>query len=170
MVAQAAVSYVPKGEQKPTLGTIKIEADTSVALQERLVKFSTLKITEANFQTLSKDQTREITSEIEKTIPDQERMIALDRGLAQVNASLITPRNVEGLKADPPQIFLSMKPAILLSFDGDPIWSPIKDNELRFAVNTNWDVFQYGPTNTYYLRDDTSWLKATNLKGPWTFS
>jgi hypothetical protein len=56
----------------------------------------------------------------------------------------------------------------MLSFDGDPIWSPIKDNDLKFAVNTNWDLFQYPPTNTYYLRDDASWLKATNLNGPWT--
>src|SRR5213593_595865 len=59
MVALAAVSYVPKGEQKPTLGTIKIEADTSVSLEQRLVKFATLKITETNFQALTKDQTRE---------------------------------------------------------------------------------------------------------------
>src|SRR6267378_3885037 len=82
MLALAAVSYVTKGETKPTLGTIKIEADTSVALEQRLVKFSTLKITEANFQTLSKEQAREIVSEIEKTIPPDERMIALDRVLA----------------------------------------------------------------------------------------
>ena len=47
MVALSAVSYVPKDEQKPALGTIKIEADTSVALEQRLVKFQTLKITEA---------------------------------------------------------------------------------------------------------------------------
>src|SRR6187551_1380000 len=87
MIALAAVSYVPKGEEKPTLGTITIEADTSVALQERLVKFSTLKISEANFQTLSKEQTREITTEIEKTIPDQERVIGLDRVLSQVSNS-----------------------------------------------------------------------------------
>lgn len=168
MVARAAVSYVPKGEEKPTLGTITIEADTSVALHERLVKFSTLKISEANFQTLSKEQTREITTEIEKTIPDQERVIGLDRVLSQVSNSQIIPKNVEGLKADPPLIFLSKTPAILLAVDGDPIWSPIKDNELQYAVNTNWDLFQHEATKTYYLRDDASWLKATDLKGPWT--
>jgi hypothetical protein len=168
LVALAAVSYVAKGETKPTLGTIRIEADTSVALEQRLVKFSTLKITEANFQTLSKEQAREIVSEIEKTIPPEERMIALDRVLAQLDKSVITPKNVEGLKADPPKIFLSRTPAILLSFDGDPIWSPIKENELKFAVNTNWDVFQHQPTGIYYLRNDTSWLMSTDLKGPWT--
>ncbi len=168
MVALAAVSYLTKGADKPALGTIKIESDTSVSLEQRLVKFSTLKITEANFQTLSKDQTREIVTALEKTIPDEDRMISLDRVVVQIDKSLIVPKNVEGLKADPPIIYLSRTPAILIGFDGEPIWSPIKDNELKFAVNTNWDVFQHGPTGIYYLRADTTWLMATDLKGPWT--
>lgn len=168
MVAMAAVSYVKKDEQKPELGTIKLEAETSVALAERLVKFSTIKITETNFQTLSKEQTQEIVTEIDKAIPDDDRTIGLDRVLAQVDKSQITPKNVDGLKSDPPQIFMSRTPAILVSFDGEPIWSPIKDNELKFAVNTNWDFFQYPPTRTYYLRNDATWLKAPALGGPWT--
>src|SRR6201988_1943259 len=170
MVALAAVSYVAKGEKKPTLGTIKIEADTLVSLEKRLVKFSTLKITESNFQTLSKEQTREIVSEIEKTIPDEDRVIDLNRVLVQVDKSQIIPKNVDGLKSDPPTIFLSRTPAILLSFDGDPIWSPIKENELKFAVNTNWDLFQHGPTSLYYLRNGDTWLRATDLKGPWSYA
>jgi len=168
LVARAAVSYIKKDEQKPAMGTIKLEADTSVALAERLVKFSTIKITETNFPTLSKEQTQEIVTEIDKAIPDDDRTIGLDRVLAQVDKSQIIPKNVEGLKSDPPQIFMSRTPAILVSFDGEPIWSPIKDNDLKFAVNTNWDFFQYPATNTYYLRNDATWLKATAIGGPWT--
>ena len=37
-VALAAVSYVAKGEQKPALGTIKIETETQVSLEQRLVE------------------------------------------------------------------------------------------------------------------------------------
>lgn len=168
LVAMTAVSYVAKGEQKPAMGTIKLEADTSVALTDRLVKFSTIKITETNFKTLSKEQTQEIVSQIEKNLPEEGRVIALDRVLAQIDKSLISARNVAGLKSDPPQIFSSRTPAILVSFDGEPIWSPIKDNDLKFAVNTNWDFFQHPPTNTYYLRDDATWLKAAAIGGPWT--
>ncbi len=168
LVAFAAVSYVAKGEAKPTMGTLKIEADTETSLEKRLVKFSILKITEANFQSLSKDQTREITTEIEKAIPQEDRIIDLDRVLAYVDKSQIQPKNVEGLKSDPPRIFLSRTPAVLVAFDGEPIWSPIKDNELKFAVNTNWDVFQHPPTGLYYLRAESSWLMSTDLKGPWS--
>jgi uncharacterized membrane protein YgcG len=159
---------VAKGEQKPALGTIKFEADTLVSVEQRLVKFSSLKITEANFQTLSKDQSREIVTELEKGLPEEDRIISLDRVLVQVDKSQILPKNVEGLKSDPPKIFLSRTPAILVNFDGEPIWSPIKDNELKFAVNTNWDVFQHGPTSIYYLRNEGSWLRATDVKGPWS--
>ena len=111
---------------------------------------------------------REIVAEITKAIPDEDRVIALDRVLAIVDKSTIVPKNVDGIKADPPTIFFSKTPAVLVNFDGEPIWSPIKENDLKFAVNTNWDLFQHEPTKTYYLRNDTSWLKTADLaKGPW---
>jgi len=160
MVAYAAASYLPNGRTKRELGTLKVEADTQVALTERLVKFSVLKITETNFPSLPKEQTQELIAEIDKAIPDEDRMIALDRVLTQVDKSQIIPKNVEGIKGDPPKIFFSKTPAILLAFDGDPIWSPIKENELKFAVNTNWDLFQHGPTGLYYLRNDRTLLPA----------
>jgi hypothetical protein len=168
LLAFAAVSHVAKGEQKPALGTIKFETNTEVSLEQRLVKFSKIKIIETNFQTLSKEQTQEIVSEIEKNIPEEDRVIALDRVLAYVDKSTINPKNVVGLKSDPPRIILTQTPSLLVSFDGQPIWSPIKDNELKFAVNTNWDIFQHQPTGLYYLRYDTGWLKATDLQGYWS--
>ena len=116
-----------------------------VASTERLVSFQKMKIVEANFQTLPKEQVRESSTEIDKAIPDDERVIALDRVLANLDKSQIVPKNVEGVKADPPAIFFSKTPAVIVNLDGEPIWSPIKENDLKFAVNTNWDLFQHAP-------------------------
>ena len=146
MVAYSAVSYEPKGAPKPALGSLKIEADTKVSVSERLVSFKDIQITESNFPTLPKEQMREVVAEIDRTIPDEERVIALDRVLASVDRSQIIPKDVPGVKADPPTIFFSQTPAVLVNIDGEPIWSPIKENDLKFAVNTNWDLFQHGPT------------------------
>ncbi|HXY42426.1 MAG TPA: hypothetical protein VEQ10_22310, partial [Vicinamibacteria bacterium] len=168
MVAYTAVSYEPKGAEKPALGTLKIESDTKVAVSDRLVNFAPLKITESNFPSLAKEHVQEVVAEVVKTIPQNDRVIALDRVLASVDRSQILPKNVEGVKADPPTIFYSTRPAVLVNVDGDPIWSPIKENDLKFAVNTNWDLFQHGPTQTLYLRNESSWLKAAKLEGPWT--
>jgi hypothetical protein len=167
MVAYAAASYLPEGAKRPELGTLKVEADTEVSLEERLVRFSVLKITETNFQTLPKAQTQELVDEIDKAIPPEDRFFALDRVLAQVDKSRIVPKNVPGIKADPPRIFTSRTPAILLNVDGYSIWSPIKENDLKFAVNTNWDLFLHGPTGVYYLRDGDAWLKASSVSGQW---
>ena len=151
-MAFSAVSYRDKAaNSKPALGTIKLEADTQVALADRLVNFQNMKIVETNFPDLPKEQVREIVAEVDKAIPDDDKVIALDRVLVNLDKSQIVVKDVEGVKADPPTIFFSKTPAVVVNFDGEPIWSPIMDNDLKFAVNTNWDFFQHEPTNTYYL-------------------
>ncbi|HET9567816.1 MAG TPA: hypothetical protein VFP16_05575 [Vicinamibacterales bacterium] len=168
MLAYAAVSYLMKGATRPELGTVTLEADTDVALDERLVKFTNIRVTESSFPKLSREQVRDITDTIVGGIPDAERVIALDRVMAMVDKSQIRPSNVEGVKSDPPTIFYSTSPAVLVNIDGDAIWSPIPSNDLKYAVNTNWDLFEHEPTKTYFLRHEKVWLKASTLKGPWT--
>lgn len=167
VVGFAAISYTPKGAASAALGTVKLESDTSVALDERLVSFTDLKIAEPNFPTLSREQLKIALDELLATVTRDERVIALDRVLANIDTSQIIPKNVDGVKADPPTIFFSKSPAVLVNIDGDPIWAPIAQNDLSSAVNTNWDLFQHGPTKTFYLRNERVWLKATDVKGPW---
>jgi hypothetical protein len=169
MVAFAALSYSPAdGKTKPTLGTITLEADTRVSIAERLVSFADLKVSTANIPNLDKDRLRETVEEITESIPREERVIALDRVLAAVDKSTIIPKNTPGLKNDPPVIFFSSTPAVLVNIDGDVVWSPIDKNDLKFAINTNWDLFSHEPTKTFYLRDNQTWYKASDIKGPWT--
>jgi hypothetical protein len=168
MVAYAAGAYEAPGAARASMGTLKLEANTSVSMDDRLVKFSPVRVTETNFPSLSREQVQDLLATIETGIPDDERVIALDRVLAHLDQSQIVPRNREGVKADPPTIFYSTRSAILVNFDGPPIWSPIKDNELKFAVNTNWDVFQHEPSQSVYLRHERLWLKASDIKGPWS--
>ena len=166
IVLYAAMSYTPKGG-KQALGTARVESDTGVALDERLVNFGDLKITESNFPGMPADQVKTVVTEIASTVPLNERVIALDRVLANLDTSTIIPKNIEGVKADPPPIFFSSTPAVLLNIDGDPIWVSIPQNDLRFAANTNWELFEHGPTKTFYLRNGGIWLKASDVKGPW---
>jgi hypothetical protein len=169
MVALSAVAYEVARAEKPILGTVTFEAATSVAMDKRLVNFEGLKVTEMNFSSAKKEQTQDIAASLQATVNAKpERVIALDRVLANIDKSAIIPKNVEGVKADPPKIFYSSTKAILVSFDGDPIWSPIKDNDLKYVINTNWDVFQDSPSKTLYLRDGKNWYTAMQVDGPWT--
>jgi hypothetical protein len=164
MTLYAAVAYTPKNGKR-TLGTIKASTDTKVSTTERLVSYSSLKITDANFPDLDKNKVQEITMEIGGTLKDG--VIALDRVLSGLDKSQIIPKNVDGVKADPPEIFFSKKPALLVNLDGPPIWSPIMGTDLQYAINTNWDLFLHGPSKIYYLRDEQSWLRTSTLEGGW---
>ncbi len=62
------------------------------------------------------------------------------------------------LKADPPVIFSSPDPAVLLVVDGKPVLAPIEGTDLQFVVNTTWDVF-FSPSDAkYYLVTERGWL------------
>jgi hypothetical protein len=168
MVLYAAVSYTPKGAEKNAMGSLKLEANTSVAVSERLVNFTDVKIAESSFPTLSNDQQKELVGEILKIVPANGLVIGLDRVLARLDKSQLIPKNVADIKADPPPIFYSTTTAALVNIDSDPIWSPIMGNDLKFAVNTNWDLFQDTQGKMYYLRYNSSWLSAPDpVKGPW---
>ena len=137
IVAYSAVSHTAEGRRSGgARHRSSWKSDTSVAMDERLVSFSELKITESNFPTLPRDQLRTVVEEITAAVPLNERVIALDRVLANIDTSLIIPKNVDGVKADPPAIFFSATPAVLVNIDGEPIWAPIPQNDLTTPRST----------------------------------
>jgi hypothetical protein len=71
---------------------------------------------------------------------------------------------------NPPKIFTSRQPAILVMFFGNPKFKPvIKDKpNLLFALNSNWDIFFDAVSQKYFLLNRNSWLTAPKVAGPWT--
>jgi hypothetical protein len=114
----AAVAYTPSGATKPVLGTVTAEAQTKVSVSDRLVDFSVFTITDSNFPTLDKGQMQEIIAQITNAIPKHDRVIALDRVLAGIDKSQIIPKNNDHLKADPPIVFYSTRPAVVVNING----------------------------------------------------
>lgn len=169
MVAWAAISYQAPGKKEAALGTGKIAADTLVSVEDRLVRLQNLRFTEINFPSMPREEQQRLASALQGAMPDEDRVISLDRVLANIDKSQISGKSSGApLKADPPKIFQSTTPAVLLNIDGQPVWSPIKDVDLKFAANTNWDLFQSTDGKTFYLRNEVSWLTAPKVDGPWT--
>lgn len=67
--------------------------------------------------------------------------------------------------SEAPHIFVSKKPAVLLQFDGPPMWLPIAGSKLSFAVNTNWDMFYDNKSTFYYLLAGDVWLATHDPLG-----
>jgi hypothetical protein len=164
--AWSAVEFQAERQKSSDLGVIEILADTSVAMEERLVKLQNIRIKQVNFPTLEQGRAREIASTVTKKFPKDGLVIALDRILAAVDKSQIKAAGVS-VNQSPPPIFYSKRPALLVQFDGEPIMSPIKDSTLKFIVNTNWDVLQDPDEGKYYLRYEKSWWAFPELDKEW---
>ena len=90
--------------------------------------------------------------------------------LDRLIAYLPKPQSVQtvNLRNDPPFIFVSYTPAILLGVDGEPVLAEIPKTDLKFVVNTMWPLFFDKNNSQYYLLLNNIWLSAGDLHGPWS--
>jgi len=99
-------------------------------------------------------------------LPKDMTKVANDPKWAQMKKPILSP----SAKGKPPTIFYSTKPAEVILFQGQPNYANIPGTQLTVATNTDADLFVYNPTQTYYYLAAGRWFKASDLKGPWTYT
>ncbi len=166
---RAAITVGPKGSDQKTYGILRVRADTKVAFEERLVILTNRKIEELSFSNVDAAESQRLMSIVMAGMPHERPLaVSLDRLVAAMDPAKIDVRKVH-VSVTPPKIIHSDKPALLVIFMGKSRFKPVPDNDLMFAINTNWDVFLDPAANRYYLLDGHSWLTSVDLdKGPWT--
>jgi len=103
--------------------------------------------------------------------PGRAITLSLDRALAYLDANKHPEQKEIKVSLDPPKIFYSRKPAVLVMFiGGEPEFKPVETNktDLLFAFNTNWDLFFDTIGQRYYLLNGENWLSAQEVSGPWS--
>ena len=161
-----AVGITPGKDQEMSYGVIAVSAPTKVDHSTRLVLIDKPTV-EYRFPNASAEQAVTLEKIVKEIVPNRKEItVSLDRMLAYVDAGVGGQREVV-VNLDPPPIFYSSKPAVLVVFIGKPEFEPIKGTSLMAAVNTNWDIFFDGKS-AYYMRLDESWLQTADpVKGPW---
>ncbi len=165
--ARAAVEVTPAGEDEAVYGVAEFTADTDPNLELRVVAVENAAITATSFP-VPDEARRELLDQIVRSnVQSKTHYVPLDVMLSYIAPDAKLPEE-EGLSFEPPPIFYSSTPAILIITDGEPLLAPIPDTKLEYAVNTNWDLFRYREKE-WYLRHESRWLKNKNLSGEWKF-
>jgi hypothetical protein len=165
LVFRMAFSLTPKGG-KQVVGVVTIHAKTDVNVDARTVLLSNPSITDTHFPSLDATRAAQMDQLVRTFLPPNSSVvISLDRLVASVEKS--QPAATVPVRNDPPTIFVSMRPAMLVQVDGDPVTADIKDTKMQFIVNTNWPIFIDKSHSTYYLFTGKQWLTGPSLKGPW---
>ena len=165
LTAEVAFSLTAPGGQ-PTPGVASLTARTMADPDSRTVTIRDIGITSTRFPSLDPEAAKKMDLLFHQLFPSRVVTISLDRLMANIERSRSSERPV-AVNPDPPRIFVSYGPAILLLVDGEPVRAPIEKLKLEFVVNTNWDLFFDLSGKRYYLLNDRTWLSAAGLNGPW---
>jgi hypothetical protein len=164
--ARMALSYKSTPKANPIYGSVVLTANTDVDMPTKSIKLTNVRIDALKVSRLSTVERQDLQEEIQKMMPKDGLVISLDRATANYQRQAKSTQT-SMLQVKPPKIFISKKPAVLMILDGKPIWSPIKDNALEFALNTNWDLFKDKATGFYYVRYGKAWFTTSDLQSPW---
>lgn len=164
LTARAAVAVTPAGRHQPILGTVELTLATRTDEATGIVHLSDPKLLATHFPSLDTQRAQVLEEKIRAALPQMEtREVPLTAILLSLKQAPVAPVAVNN---DPPAIFNADRPASLVVFDGEPVLTPVGQTGLRFAVNTNWEVFV--DRSTWYLLNNGVWFSAPQASGPYT--
>ena len=151
-------------------GAAEIDAVTFVDQPNRLVGLYPMQC-DLRFPGASDSDAALLRAAVNQVRPmNQAITVSLDRVLACLNPSQAARQRPVDVSLAPPRIFYSAQPAILVMFLGTPQFKPVAPNQtgLLFALNSNWDVFYDTAGQQIYLLNQSNWLAAATVQGPWS--
>ena len=169
---KAAAVVQLKGYDQEYYGALDLEADTETDHESRTVLLKNFKVTDSIFPNIEKTLAGKCSKVVQAALPkDKTLLIALDRILAGLEGTKGKAKGVE-VNLDPPPIYTSENPAILVLFMGEPKFEEVENvSGLLYAVNTNWDILLEVGSSKYYLLNGENWLVTEDMmKGPWKAS
>jgi hypothetical protein len=166
LFARVAFSLTPAGG-KQVMGVANLQAGTLVDNATRTAFIRDIQVTAVRFPGLDAQAAAQMEQTFRQMVPSGGEPISVDRLMADLEETKNVAGTAVAVKNDPPQIFYSKAPAILLMVDGKPVLAPIEKTDLQYVVNTNWNVIFDKDKKNYYLAYDKGWLTAKEVQGPW---
>ncbi|SOE68343.1 hypothetical protein SAMN05446635_3282 [Burkholderia sp. OK233] len=156
LTGRMAISITPRGG-KPQVGVITLQMHTDVDIDSRNVLLSSPQITGTAFPGTDQATSQKLDQLVRKFLnPQASLTLSMDRLVASIDKKQAAP--AVAIKSDPPTIFASFGPAVLLFVDGDPVPAPIQNSDVTFVDNA---------AHQYYLFTGQSWMTSTDLKTGW---
>lgn len=153
---------------KQVVGAATMTGTTIVDNDRHMVVIQSIQVTRTFFPSLDPAKSAQMDQLLRSFVPPMVN-ISLERVVASIpKTQSVNTVNTVPLRNDPPFIFVSYSPAILLGVDGEPVLAEVRNTKLKFVVNTQWPLFFDTKSSQYYLLAGERWLSASDLHGPWS--
>src|SRR5262249_33438252 len=137
--ARMAFTITPTGGQAH-VGVVTVQLQSTVNMSDHTVLLSNPQITSVSFPSLDAATSAKRDQLMRPFLTPSPTMNFSGEGRAAGDKKS-SPPPLAQVKNDPPQIFVSIRPAILLQVNGDAATAPIANSSLKFVVNANWPLF-----------------------------
>ncbi|HZZ76423.1 MAG TPA: hypothetical protein VFE04_10870, partial [Puia sp.] len=157
-------------QQKEVVGVVYITSSTSVDTYTRMVTVFNMSVADVHFPSLDQTTAASMAQKVRAFFdPTRKVTVSMDRIVA-ATPKKETPQGVADLKNDPPTIYVSNSPAILLQLQGEAAITDANKGGIKYVFNANWPLFQDPKTSQYYLFDGQGWQTSQQLQGPWAYT
>src|SRR5579863_1226959 len=157
-------------QQKEVVGVVYITANTTVDTYTRMVSIFNISVSDVHFPSLDEATAAAMGQKVREFFdPTRTVTVSMDRIVAATPKKQ-TPAGASNIKNDPPTIYVSNNPAILLQLQGEAAVTDASKGGMKYVFNANWPLFQDPQTHLYFLFDGTEWQTSQQLQGPWTYT
>src|SRR5262245_43080794 len=167
--AMAAMEVQTANSKTPSYGVVWFDARTEIDKVNREVTLLDFNFRKSNFPTAANNG-QEYVDILKQQLPNNSTM-SLDQLEADLN---LTDAKIETqevpLQNDPPQIFFSTSPAVLVLIDGEPNVRPVGKFKLQRVINTRTLILFDPSKKIYYLQLMDGWMESPSVTGGWLVS
>ena len=129
-------------QQKEIVGVVYMTASTTVDTYTRMVSIFNISVSDVHFPSLDEATAASMGQKVREFFdPTRTVTVSMDRIVAATPKKQ-TPVGASNLKNDPPTIYVSNNPAILLQLQGEAAVTDASKGGMKYVFNANWPLFQ----------------------------
>ncbi len=167
LTSRAAMQLVLKGNEQPIFGVFWFSSTLETDRSADSVIFQNIKVTKVGWPDSKNSDEQEFSHFIEQQLESSSLTGSLSKLTATLARSEQVKKSLESIKNDAPTIIFKDQLAVLLSYDGEPLFKDIDNSPYQRALNTRFAVIKVKDKAKYYLTNGNIWYQASKELGPW---
>jgi len=164
---RAAMSLELKESASPVFGVFWFSAKIATDRSANTVTISDLKVTNVSWPDSKEAGEKRFSQFVEAQLAHSSFTASLSKLTASLTSAKAVKTSLEQIKNDPPIILFEHSLAVLLSYDGEPVFRDIDNSYYQRALNTPLAVVKRKSQEQYYLTSGRLWYQASTARGPW---
>ena len=169
---RAALAWRETPGAEPVFGAGWFESRVAVDRNENLVHPLDLRVTNTRFPAGTDELQPALAAALNDAVSGGTPGWNLDFPLDRLDAALASARaeeeSLQQLNTTPPRIVYRDRPALLVTFDGEPVLRAIEDSPYQAVINTPYPLITDG--KRFYLNvAKGAWYRADAALGPYRF-